>query len=91
MLSPVAWVHHFHWLAVAFFAILGSDPLKDRRRILAVVAIGVVFAIHVPYWGHEWMVRRLPVQPVGVMLENAYFLAAIATIAIAGSAARSST
>ena len=82
MLSPVAWVHHFHWLAVAFFAILGSDPLKDRRRILAVVAIGVVFAIHVPYWGHEWMVRRLPVQPVGVMLENAYFLAAIATIAL---------
>ena len=35
LLSPVAWIHHLHWMVVVVFAVLGADPLRDRRRLLA--------------------------------------------------------
>ena len=34
LLSPVASIHHLHWMVVVIFAILGADPLRDRRRLV---------------------------------------------------------
>ena len=35
LLSPVAWIHHLHWMVVVvLFAVLGADPLRDRRRLV---------------------------------------------------------
>ena len=35
LLSPVAWIHHLHWMVVVVLAMLGADPLRDRRRLWA--------------------------------------------------------
>ena len=32
LLSPVAWIHHFHWIVVVVFALLGAQPWKRSRE-----------------------------------------------------------
>ena len=34
LLSPVAWIHHFHWVVVVVFALLGAQPWRSRRRLV---------------------------------------------------------
>ncbi len=71
LLSPVAWIHHFHWVVVVILALLGADPLRDRRRMLAAGAVTAWFLCRLPWWGISWIADAWPVEPVGRFLQNA--------------------
>src|SRR6478609_3312573 len=71
LLSPVAWIHHFHWVVVVIFALLGSDPLRDRRRLWAAGAITAFFLCRMPWWGISWLSHARWPQWPGRMLQNA--------------------
>lgn len=71
LLSPVAWIHHFHWIVVAILAILGADPLRDRRRLVAALVITVWFVCRLPWWGISWIAHDWPPILVGRILQNA--------------------
>ena len=70
LLSPVAWIHHLHWMVVVVFAILGPDPLRDRRRLLGAAAVTGAFLCRMPWWGITWLTHpELPAWP-GRILQN---------------------
>ena len=77
LLSPVAWIHHLHWLVVVIFALLGPDPLRDRRRLWSAVAITVWFTCRLEWWGISWIAA--PLHPVwfGRVLQNSGCLGAL--------------
>ena len=58
LLSPVAWIHHFHWVVVVIFALLGADPLRDRRRLWAGLGVTAFFLCRLPWWGISWLNHR---------------------------------
>jgi alpha-1,2-mannosyltransferase len=55
LLSPVAWIHHLHWMVVVIFAILGADPLRDRLRLWGAAAITGAFLLRTPNWSITWL------------------------------------
>ena len=56
LLSPVAWIHHLHWMVVVIFAVLGADPLRDRRRLVGRRASSPAFFLcRMPWWGITWL------------------------------------
>jgi alpha-1,2-mannosyltransferase len=70
LLSPVAWIHHFHWIVVVVFAVLGADPWRDRRRLVSAGAITAAFLCRMPDWGIAWLSHpELPAWP-GRVLQN---------------------
>ena len=71
LLSPVAWIHHLHWLVVVVFAVLGADPLRDRRRIWAAAAITGFFLCRMPWWGISWLNHPEWPRWIGRVLQNA--------------------
>jgi alpha-1,2-mannosyltransferase len=71
LLSPVAWIHHLHWMVVVIFAVLGADPLRDRRRLWAAGAITAFFLCRMPWWGISWLSHPEWPQWPGRLLQNA--------------------
>ncbi|WP_245862177.1 glycosyltransferase 87 family protein [Phycicoccus duodecadis] len=71
LLSPVAWVHHYHWVVVVVFALLGPDPWRDRRRLWAGAAVTVFFTMRLPWWGIDWLAQRDWPEWPGRILQNA--------------------
>lgn len=71
LLSPVAWIHHFHWIVVAILAILGADPLRDRLRLIAALGVTVWFVCRLPWWGISWIANGWPPILIGRILQNA--------------------
>ena len=71
LLSPVAWIHHFHWIVVVILALLGADPWRERRRLLAAGLVLGWFLCRLPWWGISWLVNDWPLEPVGRLLQNA--------------------
>ena len=53
LLSPVAWIHHLHWMVVVVLAILGADPLRDRRRLWAAAVVHRLVPLPGPVVGHH--------------------------------------
>lgn len=82
LLSPVAWIHHFHWMIVVILAILGADPLRDRRRLLAAGVITTWFLCRLPWWGITWLANDWPVDPVGRLLQNADTVGAVVALGL---------
>lgn len=87
LISPVSWIHHFHWLVVAIFALLGGDP-RRRRRLAMAVALYLVLVLKLPWWG-QWHLAS-PGQPFPegssgnpfwTLLNNSYCVAAVLTLA----------
>ncbi|WP_392543871.1 glycosyltransferase 87 family protein [Oryzobacter telluris] len=71
LLSPVAWIHHYHWLVVGIFALLGADPLRERFRLWAALFVTVFFTLRLPWWGIDWLAHRdWPELPARI-LQNA--------------------
>ena len=70
LLSPVAWIHHLHWMVVVVFAVLGADPLRDRRRIGAAALITGFFLCRMPWWGITWLSHPDWPELPGRMLQN---------------------
>ena len=48
VVSPVSWVHHAVWVVPALGVIL--DDGRDRRRVAAALAVGVVYLLRLPDW-----------------------------------------
>jgi alpha-1,2-mannosyltransferase len=78
LLSPIAWIHHLAWLPLVLGTVVATG--RDRRRVLAAVAIFGLFALALPWWGAE-LVRNYPwAAPVGWLVQNCYGLAAIGLV-----------
>ena len=71
LLSPVAWIHHLHWMVVVIFAILGADPLRDRRRLVAAGILTAWFLCRLPWWGISWLNHPEWPELPGRVLQNA--------------------
>ncbi|MEO7070729.1 MAG: glycosyltransferase 87 family protein [Nostocoides sp.] len=82
LISPVSWIHHFHWIVVAVFALLGPDPLRDRRRLLAGLAMTGWFLCRMPWWGVSWISDGVPPILVGKVLQNSDMYAAVVTLVL---------
>lgn len=83
LLSPVAWIHHLHWMVVLIPALIGDG--RRRKRWLIAAAFTVFFIIRVPWTGHAW--RRhydWPdwVHAVGMVLQNGFGLAAVVLLVV---------
>ncbi len=71
LVSPVAWVHHYHWIVPVIFALLGSRPLEQRPRLYAAGLVTAWFLCRLPWWGIDWLNHRTwPALP-GRLLQNA--------------------
>ncbi|MGZ4652781.1 glycosyltransferase 87 family protein [Oryzihumus sp.] len=82
LLSPVAWIHHLHWVVVVIFAILGADPLRDRRRLVAAAVVTAWFLCRMPWWGITWLNDRVGPVFFGRLLQNADTAGALIALAM---------
>lgn len=71
LVSPVAWVHHYHWLIPVIFALLGATPLLQRPRLYAAGVVTVWFLCRLPWWGISWLNHRDWPRLPGRLLQNA--------------------
>ena len=88
LLSPVAWIHHFHWVVVVVLAVLGAWPPRPRWRPYAALAITVWFLMRLPWWGITWLADDRPVRLFGRFMQNADLLAALVVLVVLGLLAR---
>ncbi|NHA68592.1 glycosyltransferase 87 family protein, partial [Phycicoccus flavus] len=79
LLSPVAWVHHYHWVVVVVLALLGTQPWRDRRRLWAGALVCVFFVLRLPWWGIDWLATDWPEWP-GRVLQNADVFGGLAAL-----------
>ena len=82
LLSPVAWIHHFHWVVVVVLALLGADPLRDRMRLWAGLAVTAFFLCRLPWWGISWLNHREWPELPGRVLQNADVFGALGALAL---------
>jgi alpha-1,2-mannosyltransferase len=83
LVSPVAWVHHYHWVVPVVFALLGAGPWRGRGR-RGLYAAGLVtawFLCRLPWWGIAWIDRGWPRVP-GRLLQNADPLGALLALGL---------
>jgi alpha-1,2-mannosyltransferase len=78
----VAWIHHFHWVVVVIFALLGADPLRDRRRLWAGLGVTAFFLCRLPWWGISWLNHREWPELPGRMLQNADVVGGLAALVL---------
>ncbi len=84
LLSPVAWIHHFHWIVVVILAILGADPLRERRRLIGGLVVTVWFLCRLPWWGISWLADGWSPEVVGRFLQNADLFGALLALWLLG-------
>lgn len=82
LLSPVAWIHHLHWMVVVIFAVLGADPLRDRRRLVAAAVLTAFFTCRLPWWGISWLNHRDWPELPGRVLQNADTFGSLLALAL---------
>ena len=82
LLSPVAWIHHFHWVVVVVLAVLGTWPPRPRWRLYAALAITGWFLMRLPWWGISWLADDRPVRLFGRFMQNADVLGALAIVGV---------
>jgi len=71
LLSPVAWIHHFHWVVVVVLALLGAQPWRSRRRLVAGLVVGGWFLMRMPWWGITYLNHPEWPELPGRALQNA--------------------
>ncbi len=71
LLSPVAWIHHYHWVVVVVLALLGARPEAEPRRRWAALAVLAFFLCRLPWWGIDWLGQRDWPELPGRILQNA--------------------
>lgn len=89
LLSPVGWIHHFHWVVVVIFAVLGAWPPRPRWRLYAALGITAWFLMRLPWWGISWLADDRPVRLFGRFMQNADVIGALAILGVLGLLARS--
>ncbi|HET7762757.1 MAG TPA: glycosyltransferase 87 family protein [Phycicoccus sp.] len=80
LLSPVAWIHHFHWVVVVVFALLGARPWEERRRLWAALGVTAFFLCRLPWWGIDWLNHPEWPELPGRILQNADVFGGLATL-----------
>lgn len=84
LISPVSWIHHLHWIVVVIFAILGADPLRERARLWAGLAVAGWVLGRFVWWGVSLIASGQPWVPLGRLLQNSdTILAAVALVLLA--------
>lgn len=82
LLSPVAWIHHFHWIVVVVLAVLGAWPPRPRWRAYAALGIMAWFLMRLPWWGITWLAEDRPVRLFGRFMQNADTVGALLVLGI---------
>ncbi|WP_404386621.1 glycosyltransferase 87 family protein [Knoellia locipacati] len=91
LLSPVAWIHHFHWIVVVVFALLGARPWEGSvagapwwrsRRLVAGVVVGAWFLMRMPWWGITWLNHPDWPELPGRILQNADVAGGLVALAL---------
>ena len=70
LVSPVSWIHHLHWVVVVVFAVLGSDPLRDRTRLWAGLGLTGWMLGRFVWWGVSLIAAGQPWVLPGRILQN---------------------
>jgi alpha-1,2-mannosyltransferase len=58
-------------MVVVVFAVLGADPWRDRRRLVAAAVVTGFFLCRMPWWGISWLSHPHWPQWPGRILQNA--------------------
>ncbi|MDT0212359.1 glycosyltransferase 87 family protein [Rothia sp. ARF10] len=91
LLSPVAWIHHFHWVVVVILALLGAAPWRHAdpaapwwrsRRLVAAVVVTVWFLMRMPWWGISWLNHPDWPELPGRILQNADVAGGLVALAL---------
>jgi alpha-1,2-mannosyltransferase len=82
LLSPVAWIHHFHWVVVVVLAVLGAWPPRPRWRLYAALAVTGWFLARMPWWGISWLAADRPLPLFGRFLQNADVVGGLGVLAV---------
>jgi alpha-1,2-mannosyltransferase len=80
LLSPVAWIHHYHWVVVVVLALLGGRPWEEPRRLWAAVGVTAFFLCRLPWWGIDWLGHRGWPELPGRVLQNADVVGGLVTL-----------
>ncbi len=78
LLSPIAWIHHFVWFVPGLGALVADG--RDRRRVVASIAIRFVLLLRLPWWGWSLLDEGPLLAPLGVLMHNAYALLALGLV-----------
>ncbi len=96
LVSPVSWIHHFVWIVLVVGALLGTG--RDVRRVVAAVAVCVVFLLDLPWWGQWRLVPDGQAFPAdsngdvwGVLMNNSYGLMALVCLGLLAWSMRRAT
>ena len=54
-----------------YLMVLGADPLRDRRRVVAAAVITGFFLCRMPWWGISWLNHPEWPRWIGRVLQNA--------------------
>lgn len=83
LLSPVAWIHHMHWLVVLLPAVVGDG--RRRARWYIALAFAVFYATRLPWIGH-WLQRQYDwpawTHEAGVVMEDGFGLMAVVLLVV---------
>jgi alpha-1,2-mannosyltransferase len=78
LLSPVAWIHHLAWV-VLVLGVLAGD-LRDRRRVMVALAVGIFYGLQIPWYGQHLLRDHAPLA-FAVPLQDGFGLAAVILVA----------
>ncbi len=75
LVSPVSWIHHWHWGIAVIGAVLGDG--RVRARVLAALGLTTVLLLPLPWWGGAWPGHGPLVSGLGRVVEQSYTLLAV--------------
>ncbi len=80
LVSPVSWMHHWHWGIAVVGAVLGDA--RVRSRVVAAAVIWLVLLLPLPWWGGSWPGHGPIVSFLGYTVQQSYTLLAIASLVV---------
>lgn len=80
LISPVSWIHHWHWGIAVVGALVGDG--RVRARLVAAAAVYLVLLLPLPWWGGAWPGHGPVVSLLGRVVEQSYTLLALASLVL---------